>query len=1289
MKYFSRLLSYKSSSSETGNFLGGKMAQKRHTITMPGAVLDALRENDARYENDARFATKRRKTAGKKDTHAVRKQAKKDKKQQMHLQRIQRQQNQKERQKQHQQQQKKNKQPPTNGPVASKSMKKRVSFSNEDDIRHIPARDSPQSRRVMDYAQWERTHGSSSEEDYSTDEDLELLLSEDDSQDEEDENNTMGLIDKLKALKRQQLSGIDHEEDAEDAEDQKEGEEEDDNNALAQLKALKGNKKSTSDFRIIKEDDLEDDEVSDLDDDDDEEEEEDDDEDEEQKETEVLAKLKALKGNKKSNSQIRIVKEDDLEDDEVSDLDDEEDDEEEEVDRDEEIEDDETDALAKLKALKGNKTSKSEIRIIKEDELEDDEVSDLDDDEEDDEEEVIEEEESDALAKLKALKGNKKSKSEIRIVKEDDLEEDEVSDWEDDEIDLIDIDDRSEEDDEADVLAELKALKGNKKSNSEIRIVKEDDLEDDEISELDDDEESESEVERYAEPLDAEAEEDARAMDYYAKKLGLKNKKGLSKQDDDDIVGGLFEGLDFMDQYIPGKPKKEKDSEDEIEYADPDAFSDNHDDDMDYYAKKLGIDPKKGLSKEDDDDIIGGLFDGLDFMSDKKSKSSKKAQPESESDSESMNGSDDEINEDDFDNDDDLDEDDKALLREMYGLGNSDDDNEDSEFDSNESDDDGEPKVRENPYVAPVSIEDDHTSASGSRYIPPAMRKKLTENGDSEELKRVMRLLKAPFNKLSEPNMTTVINELNNAFNDNPRHYVNEAIMKIILQSVVVSTPMLDSFLVLYASALVALYKLQGVDFGAFAVQKLIEEFNTMIENPSTDATKITNLMGLLGFVYTLNLVNAQLIYDIIKDKLIRNVNELKTDLLLKLIRSSGSRLRSDDADALKDISSELNKSIKQLEREGVQISSRTNFLVDTINNLKTNKLKNMENENTNLMINRIKKQLGAINNNRNPDPIKVRLLDIEQIEEKGKWWLVGSAWKGNDGESRKSSSIDNDDELLMDNGDGAGDDAIIGDLLGNAEPNWLELAKAYRMNTDVRRAIFVSIMSAEDYMDSFMKLEKLRLKKSQKGEILNILMHCATMESTYNAYYAVLAKKLCDDHLMRRSLQLNMWDFLKELDGDDAATNILGESEDEERLAKILNMGRFFGTLIGEGSLSLNILRVINFLTASSDVKIFLEILLITFLDTVGKKSEIKAFGSGKGKSKSNDVQYSGKLLAEKIAKCDEQPLLLKGLQYFLNSRIVDNNLIKGKKQTARVQWGVATMGDMITEMLEQNKDA
>lgn len=774
---------------------------------------------------------------------------------------------------------------------------------------------------------------------------------------------------------------------------------------------------------------------------------------------------------------------------------------------------------------------------------------------------------------------------------------------------------------------------------------------------------------------------------YYAKKLGINPKKGLHKKDDYDSLGGLLEGLDFLDRYDGHESKdsnvshqnildQSMESEMESENYDNNNSSDQkgesdlnedvaelqYDDNlkeyddvaMDYYAKKLKIDPKKGLKKEFEGDELGGLLDGLNF--DLRSNTIK-----GQSESEDIQN-----NSENYESEDE----DEALELEST----------DNESDLQYS---GEEKPKENPYVAPTSQDQNDENNGSGKYIPPALRKKMLSKNETEskEIIELKRAIKGPFNKLSEPTMGNCINDIVQIYSDHPRQLVNEAIVQIILEAVLVNTPLMESFLILYAAAIVAIYKLHGIDFGAYTIQTLVEKLSTSIQTESGDSTskEQANLIGLIGFCYNFNLMSAGLIYDIISKKLLKNTDGMKVGILMKLIRTCGPKLRSDDTTALKQIIIQLNESVTLNESHGLKTSTRTKFLVETITNLKNNKLKSIESESTSAILIRTKKQLGRITGSSLAEPIKVDLDDIEHIKDRGKWWLVGSAWKGND-----------DAEKLQNSKDASRDsDLDVNDELGKEEINWLEVANQQRMNTDVRRAIFISIMSASDYMDAYVRLDKLGLKRTQKFEIPNILLHCNIMEVVFNPYYAFLAKKLCEDHTMRRTFKLNLWDLLKELDsGNDEGTGLLTDAvDDNERLSGILNLGKFYGFLIGTGSEPLNILHTVNFLDASSDVRLFMEILLITFINIVGKNSEIKAFGSGTVKSnvKVKEMKFSDKIIVSRLSKCKEQPLLLKGLRYFLQNNVKESNLIDGKRQRKRVDWGVDSICDNIEDVLRK----
>lgn len=833
--------------------------------------------------------------------------------------------------------------------------------------------------------------------------------------------------------------------------------------------------------------------------------------------------------------------------------------------------DDEKDPMAALRALKEKKADKSEVRVIRESDLED----------EFDDEELSEEfsEEEDPMAALAALKAKKNANSDVRVVRESDLEDDFDSD------DMEDFSGEEEEGEESDPMGALKALKMKKAASQEEA---ESDVSEDELlseNDFDDDDGASNE--------ELEEEEDPLAKLKALKEA--KNKKIHSKQK---VVEATF--------------------------VDP------VDNDMEFYAKKLGLSKgkKSKLEKTSEDDVIGGLLDGLDFdYLDEKSNDDLSDQDESDD----------------------------------YGTGS-----------------DEEPQQKENPFVAPTTenaTRDSESTSGPSRYIPPALRRKLAmENaGVSEEVLALQRAIKGPINKMSEANVGSIVNEINGLFLNNPRQLVNENLTNLILESIIQQGRLLDTFVYLHATLVVAIYRLQGVDFGAYFIQTLIEKFE-QFRGDSKKSKEALNISSLLSAIYAFQLVSSKLLYDIIRT-LIENLSESNSEILLKIVRNSGNQMRTDDPSALKEIVLLITKKSASMPKESVNM--RMQFLIETITSLKNNKMKT-NNEDSHQLVIRLKKFLGTFTSNKFSDPIQVSLQDIKEIDTKGKWWLVGSAWKGREGLN---------EEALVNS-------EVMNDILDSAEPNWLDLAKAQRMNTDIRRAIFISIMSANDFVDAVTKLDKLALKKAQERDIPRILIHCAVVEPSWNPYYGVLAGKLCDSHSLRKTFQFMLWDLIKGFEGsndDDSEDEELfygfeEDQEDDDKLKKILNLGRLFGHLFAEGSLALHILRTVNFVTASSDNKLFMEVLFVTFLDQVGKKSQINAIGVGLGSKKSmSEQKFDDKVLIERILKAKEQPSLLKGIQHFIGKRLRNSDFITGRKQRKRVEWGINAMSDIIDEFVKE----
>ena len=108
-------------------------------------------------------------------------------------------------------------------------------------------------------------------------------------------------------------------------------------------------------------------------------------------------------------------------------------------------------------------------------------------------------------------------------------------------------------------------------------------------------------------------------------------------------------------------------------------------------------------------------------------------------------------------------------------------------------------------------------------------------------------------------------------------------------------------------------------------------------------------------------------------------------------------------------------------------------------------------------------------------------------------------------------------------------------------------------MNTDIKKAVFQAIVSAEDYVQAFENLTRLNLKKQQEREIIKVLVHCCVQEKNlFNKFYGLLAQRLVkfDQQSYKYSLKYTLWDYLK----------TLGNYE----VRQIANLAQLYGMLMG-----------------------------------------------------------------------------------------------------------------------------
>ena len=554
------------------------------------------------------------------------------------------------------------------------------------------------------------------------------------------------------------------------------------------------------------------------------------------------------------------------------------------------------------------------------------------------------------------------------------------------------------------------------------------------------------------------------------------------------------------------------------------------------------------------------------------------------------------------------------------------------------------PKQRENPYVAPVAA-----NTSTVKYVPPSRRK--APDTDTEALQRLRRQMQGHLNKLSEANIVTILSELEQLYQSQARQDVTSTFTDLLLTLFCDRSALQSTFVILYAAFIAAAYKIIGTDFGAEIVSKLVERLDEYY--PAFDSTtgkEAVNLISLISHLYTFHVIGSRLVFDYVR-LLLEEMSEANTELLLRVVRDVGPQLRQDDPSSLKDMIRIMQNSAAKLAASGQEMSVRTKFMIETITDLKNNKVKAAASVNGVAIehITRMRKVLGTLNarNVRASEPLRIGRSDIKDSERKGKWWLIGASWKGNGDEGVPGL-------------DAFGDKLTTRNLdhIDPQEADLLELARQYRMNTSIRRSIFIAVMSASDYQDAHLRLLKLRLKRSQEQEIPKVLLRCAGAETAYNPYYTLIAKKLCTDKRMKMAFQFSLWDFFKKM-GEKGDMDESDEEDDETQvveLNEVVNLAKMYAGLVTDGALSLTMLKTLNLAYLKEQARTFVELLLVVVI-----LQSQEAVSNG----------HDENILRTTFGKVVDAPQIIDALQIFIKKVVARSDLVASQKERATLIWG------------------
>jgi nucleolar MIF4G domain-containing protein 1 len=621
--------------------------------------------------------------------------------------------------------------------------------------------------------------------------------------------------------------------------------------------------------------------------------------------------------------------------------------------------------------------------------------------------------------------------------------------------------------------------------------------------------------------------------------------------------------------------------------------------------------------------------------------------------------------------DEDDDDDEEDGIEDIANPFSEDEDFSDSDEDEDDDDDErpAPKKARENPYVAPVTTD----AAPVAKYVPPSMRK--AASSDEELLKQLRRQLQGQLNRLSEANLVSILHSVQEVYTNNARQHVTSVLVELLGGLVCDPSVLNDTFLILHAGFAAAVYRTVGTDFGAQLLENIVQAFDKH-HAENTEGKQTLNLLAFLSNLYALQATGCEIVFDYIR-MLLDNFSEANTELLLRVIRISGAQLRQDDPSALKDIVLLLQRSTSKIGE--ANLSVRTKFMIETIHNLKNNRMKTgvaasaLSAEH----MQRMKKTLGTLKAVKTTEPLRITLADIRDSEKKGKWWLVGASWR----DPAKMASSDNTAESKS---TPSTSHALPTDQDSDSDsPDLSALARSQGMNTDVRRAIFIAIAGAVDYRHAHLRIQKLNLKSKQQLEIPRVLLHCVGAEPVYNHFYTLVATQFCGEHRYWKAYQFALLDIFRRMGEVDAGGDGEEGTEGQEELSvrKIYNLAKMYATLIAEGLLRVTILKPLSGSLADLQpkTKIFVEVLLTTVL-VLARKNAAGKVGKGKGKKEEKETFFEEEV-RETFEQAHAIPEMVLGLKWFVSKVVSRAEVAANDKERKVVMLGSEVALRTLTE--------
>lgn len=481
------------------------------------------------------------------------------------------------------------------------------------------------------------------------------------------------------------------------------------------------------------------------------------------------------------------------------------------------------------------------------------------------------------------------------------------------------------------------------------------------------------------------------------------------------------------------------------------------------------------------------------------------------------------------------------------------------------------PTEEEKQAVAKAEYEKLLNSRSGGTYIPPArlraLQAQITDKKSKEYQRMAWEALKKSINgltnKVNVSNIKHIVPEL---FTENlvrGRGLYCRSIMKAAASS--------TAFVPIYA-AMAAIINTKLPQVGELLVHRLIVQFKKAFKRND-------KAVCLSSTTFIAHLVNQQVVHEILAAQILLLLLNKPTDdgveIAVGLTREVGQHLEEMSGPIALAVFDQFRSILHEQD-----LDKRVQYMIEVLFQVRKDKYKDNP---------AIKDELDLVEEE---DQITHRAsLDDEiDVQDGLNVFKFDPEWEEHEEAYKKLKAeilgeVEGSDEEEYESGDSSDDDDEA------KEEKEMEIKDQTNTDlTNLRRTIYLTIMSSLDFEEAVHKLLKVNLPVGQEPELPSMVVECCSQERTYSKFYGLIGERFAK--LNRLWTELFESSFAKYY-----------ETIHRYETNRLRNIARFFGHLLSSDAIGWHVLSIVhlNEDETTSSSRIFIKILFQDLAEALG----------------------------------------------------------------------------------------